>query len=81
MWTEASILFMFAVGMTLLYLGLERLVPALAAPLLSARRRAAAADTDGAHRFAAFSPRDALLGLALALLGVLSVYYAVAQLR
>lgn len=78
MWRETSILLMFAVGMTLLYLGLERLLPALAAPLLNGRRR------DGSGEARAGSGlllRVALLGLALALLGALTVYYAVLRLR
>lgn len=70
MWQEASILLSFAVGMTLVYAGFER--------IFAGRR---AKREDGAPRRAAPLMKAALLGVALALLGALAVYSAVRQLH
>ncbi|HYN85131.1 MAG TPA: hypothetical protein VER32_07765 [Pyrinomonadaceae bacterium] len=71
MWQEASILLSFAVGMTLVYAGLER--------LFAGRRKSDG--ENGAQRRASSLMRGALIGVALAALGALAVYYAVRQLN
>ena len=85
MWKEASILLMFAAGMTLVYVGLEKSVPALAAGLLGGRRRARATgeeargETGGARDRGRL--RGALIGVGLLLAGAFVLYGAFARLR
>jgi hypothetical protein len=71
MWREASILLSFAVGMTLVYAGFER--------LFAGRRAARGSDGEVAKARGALT-RAALTGVVLALLGALTVYAGVYQL-